>query len=136
MRSLPSRLSGTGERNSVDAVFCQAITSEKSSEVSDQPCEPQILEAEWEPDQILLLLADLQRGSETGQVQIEHVQLRTRDGQSNVHDQSATIADAEISFRDGTAKAIQLRYRFDGEAWCDTLMVGPQTTRVIRTRAT
>lgn len=32
------------------------------------------------------------------------------------------------------ARAVQLRYRFEGEDWWDTLMLGPERVRVVRVR--
>jgi hypothetical protein len=75
-------------------------------------------------DQVLQLFDDLRLGA-----QVEHVQLRTsnRDG-------VATLGEAQQAFAGGTAQAIQVRYRFEGELWCDTIMPSDPTTKIIRTR--
>ena len=93
--------------------------------MSDDSMElPEILQAEWGFDQVRQLFADLAEG-ET----VEHVQLRTQ-----TVDATVSLAEAEAAFSDGTAAAIQVRYRFDGTFWSDTLLPGEPTTKIIRTR--
>ncbi|WP_182866874.1 hypothetical protein [Stieleria mannarensis] len=85
---------------------------------------PEILQAEWASDQIMALFADLDAGTE-----IQHVQLRT-----DSDDAAVTLADAEAAFVQGTARAIQVRYRFEDELWSDTILPGDPTTKIIRSR--
>lgn len=85
---------------------------------------PEILQAEWDRDQVLALFADLAAGAE-----IQHVQLRTE-----ATDQSVTLPVAEASFVSGQARAIQVRYRFENELWGDTILPGEPTTKIIRSR--
>ncbi len=87
---------------------------------------PELLQAEWDNDQVMALFADLAEGAE-----VEHVQLRTAGG-----DTSVTLAEAEASIVGGHALAIQVRYRFEGEFWSDTIMPGVPTTKIIRNRLT
>jgi len=89
----------------------------------DEPL-PEILEAEWAHDQVMALFADLAAGAD-----VQHVQLRTPEG-----DGSASLADAEAAFATGRARAIQVRYVFESEKWCDTIMPGDPTTKIIRNR--
>ncbi len=89
----------------------------------DEP-NPEILQAEWARDQVMQLFADLAAGAE-----VQHVQLRTPGA-----DRTASLADAATAFAAGQAEAIQVRYAFEGEPWCDTIMPGPTTTKIIRTR--
>jgi hypothetical protein len=91
---------------------------------------PEILEAEWDHGQVMALFDDLSRGAE-----VSHVQVRSNNS-NRPQDQRATLDEASEMFRDRAAKAIQIQYRFDGQAWCDTLMVGEHTTKIIRTRST
>jgi hypothetical protein len=84
----------------------------------------ELLQAEWAHDQVSQLFLDLAAGAK-----IEHVQLRTSSG-----DKAATLAQAEAAFVAGSAKAIQVRYRFDGELWSDTIFPGDPTTKIIRSR--
>ncbi len=83
---------------------------------------PELLQAEWGLEQVLQLFADLSAGAE-----VEHVQLRTLSG-----DGVSTLDDACRQFRAGTALAIQVRYRFEGEYWIDTIVPGIPTTKIIR----
>lgn len=92
--------------------------------MTDESKLPEILQAEWARDQVLQLFADLAAGAD-----VQHVQLRTA-GQ----DSTASLAAAEAAFATGTARAIQVRYHFEGEAWCDTIMPGDPTTKIIRNR--
>lgn len=89
----------------------------------DEP-NPEILEAEWAKDQVMQLFADLAAGTV-----LQHVQLRTLQGDSTVQ-----LVDAEAAFAADLAEAIQVRYVFEGEAWCDTIMPGNPTTKIIRSR--
>ena len=94
---------------------------------SDQPIEdtlPELLQAEWGADQVMQLFDDLRDGAE-----VEHVQLR-----ASKDDRTTTLAEAKLAFASGSAQAIQVRYRFEGEMWCDTILPNKQTTKIIRTR--
>ena len=96
--------------------------------MSDVPIDPsdlpEILEAEWGNDLMMELFSDLKNGAE-----VSHVQLRTANG-----DAAVSLEQARDAFLAGTAKAIQIRYRFEGESWSDTIMPGEPTTRIIRTK--
>jgi hypothetical protein len=89
-----------------------------------EPELPELLEAEWARDQVLQLFIDLAAGAE-----VLHVQLRTSSS-----DQRASLAEAELAFAQGTARAVQVRYRFEGELWSDTILPGDPTTKIIRSR--
>jgi len=93
----------------------------------DQPIDdalPELLQAEWGADQVMKLFDDLRDGAE-----VEHVQMRAAKD-----DRTTTLAEAKLAFADGSAQAIQVRYRFEGEMWCDTILPSEQTTKIIRTR--
>lgn len=92
--------------------------------MSDTPPDPEILQAEWAKDQVMQLFTDLAAGAV-----VQHVQLRTLRGDSTVQ-----LIDAEAAFAADQAEAIQVRYVFEGEAWCDTIMPGDPTTKIIRSR--
>lgn len=85
---------------------------------------PEILQAEWSQDQVLQLFADLSLGA-----QVHHVQLK-----SAKTDASVSLADATAAFLAGAANAIQVRYVFESEGWCDTILPGDPTTKIIRSR--
>jgi len=85
---------------------------------------PEILQAEWAKDQVLQLFADLAAGA-----QVKHVQLK-----SSSTDATVTLAVAEAAFAADDATAIQVRYLFEHEMWCDTIMPGNPTNKIIRNR--
>jgi len=95
--------------------------------MSSETTWPQILEAEWEPDQVETLFDDLQHGAE-----ILHVQVRTTPA-VGLQESAISLAEAHNLFQRNEAGAIQIRYQFGGRIWCDTLIVGPAATRIIRT---
>lgn len=85
---------------------------------------PEILQAEWAKDQVMQLFADLAAGAD-----VRHVQLK-----SSTTDGTVPLAVAEAAFATDEAQAIQVLYEFDGELWCDTIMPGTPTTKIIRNR--
>lgn len=85
---------------------------------------PEVLLAEWAKDQVLQLFADLGAGAD-----VQHVQLK-----SATTDAAVSLATAEAAFAADEAHAIQVRYVFEGEMWCDTIMPGNPTTQIIRNR--
>ena len=87
---------------------------------------PEILRAEWSSDQVLQLFDDLRDGAN-----VRHVQLR-----SETTDATVKLSEARDAFASGAAQAIQVRYVFEGENWCDTIMPGDPTTVIIRNRLT
>lgn len=85
---------------------------------------PEILEAEWAKDQVLQLFADLAAGAD-----VQHVHMKT--GHTDI---AVSLAAAEAAFSRGQAVAIQVRYVFEAEMWCDTILPDDPTTKIIRTR--
>lgn len=85
---------------------------------------PEILQAEWARDQVLQLFADLSAGAD-----VQHVQLKTSQS-----DASVSLETAQAAFASDQATAIQVRYRFENEMWCDTIMPGDPTTKILRSR--
>ncbi|MFO0915238.1 MAG: hypothetical protein U0795_19910 [Pirellulales bacterium] len=90
----------------------------------DNPPVPEILQAEWSTDQVLKLFDDLRDGAG-----IQHVQLKSRSTNAAV-----ALDVARHAYKTGIAVAIQIRYSFENEMWCDTIMPGDPTTRIIRNR--
>ena len=43
-----------------------------------------------------------------------------------------TLDDAAAGLRDGSFRAVQVRYRYEDQEWCDTLMSTPAGLRVVR----
>ena len=85
---------------------------------------PEILQAEWAKDQVLQLFTDLALGAD-----VHHVQLKTA-----TTDATVSLVVAEAAFAADQAHAIQVRYIFESEMWCDTILPGNPTTKIIRNR--
>lgn len=92
--------------------------------------QPEMLEAQWDRDQVNALFDDLSAGA-----QVEHVQVRS-SARGGPNDRAVTLEEARELFDSQDAKAIQIRYRFEEDTWCDTLMVQSDTVKIIRTRLT
>lgn len=101
------------------------------NETSTAEVLPEILEAEWDDGQVMALFDDLNRGAE-----VRHVQVRSAGsaGSAGPQDRQVALDEACQLFRNRQVAAVQIQYNFEGEAWCDTLMVGQHTTKIIRTR--
>jgi hypothetical protein len=91
-----------------------------------QESEPlqEVLQGDWDSGTVMQLFADLAAGAV-----VTHVQLKTDEFDSEV-----PLATAKAAFAEGKAIAIQLRYRFAQELWCDTILPSGPTTRIVRTR--
>lgn len=90
---------------------------------ADEPL-PELLEDVWPLDRIVLLFEELEVGAE-----VEHVQLK-RAGR----DAGVSLAEAAAAFQAGEALAIQVRYRFAGDTWCDTILPEGLHARIVRNR--
>ena len=84
---------------------------------------------------LLLAQERLGLGQEVDAPQVEHVQVRST-ARSGPSDRAVTLEEARELFNSQDAKAIQIRYGFEEETWCDTLMVQSDTVKIIRTRLT
>lgn len=85
---------------------------------------PELLQADWTRDQVMALFADLAAGST-----IQYVQLRTE-----ASDRTVTLDEARASFVADEARAIQVRYLYEGDRWSDTILPGEPLTRILRIR--
>ena len=89
---------------------------------------PQVLSGRWPRDQVLLLFDELLSGAE-----IKHVQLRGQfPGRSA--DRQSTLEEARVAYLEERATAIQIRYEFENNLWCDTILPEQGTAQVIRTQ--
>jgi hypothetical protein len=95
---------------------------------SEQSPLPDLFTAEWDDGQVAELFDDLSRGADVRQVQIRAAAKSQQPGGA------ATLDEARQRFINRTAVAIQIYYEFESQVWCDTLMIGPQITKIIRTR--
>jgi|JI10StandDraft_1071094.scaffolds.fasta_scaffold408273_3 uncharacterized membrane protein len=51
---------------------------------------------------------------------------------SLVPERGVTLAEGFARLRAGELIGLQVRYRHDGRAWCDTLLVRPEGTKLVR----
>lgn len=89
---------------------------------------PEVLEANWDRDQVDALFADLKQGAEVKQVQV-----RATSDDNRLEDSTVTLDIAHELLDDRRTKAIQIYYEYDSKTWCDTLMVLPDMIRIVRT---
>jgi hypothetical protein len=90
--------------------------------MNDDEPSPQPLQVEWDRRRVMALFDDLAAGAE-----IQQVQLRTLSV-----NRSVSLPDAVVAFADGAALAIQIRYRYEGSLWCDSIFPGDPFTKIVR----
>lgn len=79
--------------------------------------------ADLDPSTLAALFADLEALTEIDEVLIK--------GATTSHAGVAGLAQARLALEHG-ARAIQIRYRWAGQAWLDTLMRTPDGVRLVR----
>ncbi|MCA9214765.1 MAG: hypothetical protein KDB27_16955 [Planctomycetales bacterium] len=89
--------------------------------------QPEVFEAYWGRDQVDALFTDLERHAK-----VTHVQIRTLSD-SQPRNSTVTLECAREMLDDSHVKAIQIHYEFDGDSWCDTLVLMPESIRIVRT---
>jgi hypothetical protein len=89
---------------------------------------PELFETVLQPDEIDAYLADLAACAEDVTVTLRHGRLPLPQADARHLDLPAAIR----RLRDGEATGMQVRYRFDHLAWCDTLTLVPQGMRLVR----
>ena len=80
--------------------------------------------ADLDPATLAALFADLEALTEIDEVLIK--------GAASSHAGVAGLAQARLALDNGGARAIQIRYRWAGKAWLDTLMRTPNCVRLVR----
>jgi hypothetical protein len=96
------------------------------SDQNDTP-PPEVLEANWDRDQVEALFADLKLGAD-----VKRVQVRSNAG-NRPRDSEVTLEQARELLDDSHTKAIQIYYEYESKTWCDTLMFLSDTIRIVRT---
>lgn len=87
---------------------------------------PPIHDAPLAPAAIDALFADLELVADALEITARSANARRADSTR------LTLADARAALDSGTVAALQLRYRFDGADWCDTLIRTATGARLIR----
>jgi hypothetical protein len=88
---------------------------------------PELYEGDLDDDALDALFMDLAACAE-----IQNI--RTR-GAAAADGPPASLEVARSQLGSGAVTAVQILYRFEGEGWCDTLMVRPEGVRLVRVRA-
>ncbi len=89
---------------------------------------PDMIKTELDAEMLAQLFDDL-----TACARIEHVQVRATE-EGGMVDRGATLAETRQLFESGHASMAQIRYRFEGDTWCDTLMARDGRVRLVRLR--
>lgn len=93
----------------------------------DQPNEAIVLhEGMLDAERLAELFADLAEYAEITDVLLKGGAVQYAG------EQAVTLAEAHAQLAAGAVRGAQIRYRFDGRAWCDTLLHGPTGLRVVR----
>jgi len=89
---------------------------------------PQVMAGELDRDRVEALFADLAEHAE-----VAHVQVRERSGAGGPpRDRKTTLDDARAMTLDGSAAAVQIRYRYQDRDWCDTILRRSGALRLVR----
>ena len=88
----------------------------------------QLTTADLDPTTLAALFADLRAYTEVVEVQVK--------GGATAYAGNAGLDQAESQLLAGVVRAIQVRYRWQGQAWMDTLMrLGDGRLRIVRCSA-
>ena len=88
----------------------------------------EIYHAELNVEQLNALFADLKIGAE-----IQHVQIKLKSGPPP-RDRKSHLDEALQLILQEEVQAVQIRYTFEQQGWCDTLMVTYHSIRLVRSR--
>ena len=89
---------------------------------------PEVFEASWCREQVDALFHDLQQGAAVSKVQVRTATSNSRPEEVT----TVTLEQAREMLADGQARAMQIYYEFDGQTWCDTLLLTPDAIRIVR----
>lgn len=89
---------------------------------------PQLLGGELDSASLGQLFDDL-----TSCADIDRVQVRSREG-GRKDDRLTTLLEARDLIGGGCVSMVQIRYRYQDEVWCDTLLVRDGRVRLVRVK--
>jgi MauM/NapG family ferredoxin protein len=87
---------------------------------------PELREAELDPGGLRALFADLAAATE-----IQEVRLK-RASTDRGHAASLSVEEALEALLGGSVRGVQVRYHYDAQDWCDTILQTPHGYRVVR----
>ncbi|MCL4196461.1 MAG: hypothetical protein KJZ69_03120 [Phycisphaerales bacterium] len=94
----------------------------------DQPLPP-MSEALLDDEQLAALFDDLRR-----LVRIDGIVIKAGRGRADDTARPQRLEEAHAMLAQRMVRGVQIRYRYDGAAWCDTLMPVAQGIRLVRIR--
>jgi hypothetical protein len=89
---------------------------------------PELTQACLDADTLDALFADLAACTQVLEVVAKPARTQM------IPNQRLTLDDARELITRRTVRGVQIRYRYDGAEWWDTLMAGPDGVRVVRIR--
>lgn len=96
---------------------------------SDNQPLPPMSEALLDDEQLASLFDDLRR-----LVRIEGIVIKAGRGRADDAAGPQRLDEAHAMLAERTVRGVQIRYRYDGAAWCDTLMPVAHGVRLVRIR--
>lgn len=96
--------------------------------MSDDPPLPDLQKADLHPDTLRELFRDVAEHTELVSVTLKGVAEQYTD------ERPVDLGRAEALLGAGEVRGVQIRYRFDGAQWWDTLMRTPKGVRLVRIR--
>lgn len=96
------------------------------NEAWDQPALPEMSNVMLSDEVVEQLFRDLAQCAV-----VSHITVRTGPRQHSPHD-GISLEQARAMLLSGDAQGVQLRYQFQGETYCDTLMRAVDGVRLVR----
>ncbi len=89
---------------------------------------PPLHEATLAPDELRRLFADIERHGQQVQIMVKG------SARGRASGDAVTLARARSIIEEQAARGVQIRYRYDGADWWDTLIPGADGVRLVRVR--
>lgn len=94
----------------------------------EDPEAPEVLEGRLDRVGVESYFRDLDELAEIDQVLVRWVDTMRESA-------ATTLEESRDAVRSGTAHAVQIRYRYGEETWCDTLLADDKGHRILRVRS-
>ena len=94
--------------------------------MTQAPALPFVHDATLDREQLLVVVADIEAGTELLSVNVKH----GREAHSD--EQPVQLKAAVAQLLDGAAVGLQIRYRYEGREYWDTLLRAPGGFRIVR----
>ncbi len=97
-----------------------------AEEAPDELELPELQAGELDDAGLRALFRDLQALAEIDEIRLK------QGAADRAADRSPSLHDALLQILGRKVRGVQIRYRYDGECWCDTVLSGPDGHRVVR----